>query len=167
MSDHAIEIRRAALADSPVLALQRVSMFRDMGDAEPSIEAPLRAASDVQIREAMLAGEYFAWLAHVSGEPQRIVGGAGVQLRRLLPRPDDDGTRVVIGREGVVLSVYVERDYRRRGVARRLLEAIIAWAPAADIVRLVLHASVEGRPLYESMGFRPTSEMRYTGALRP
>jgi hypothetical protein len=37
--------------------------------------------------------------------------------------------------------------------------------PETDIVRLVLHASDEGRPLYESMGFEPTNEMRYTGTL--
>jgi GNAT superfamily N-acetyltransferase len=87
------------------------------------------SGSRAQIGEAMAAGEYVAWLAHRPGEPERIVGGAGVQLRRLLPRPDADGRRVLIGREGIVLNVYVERDYRRRGVARRLMEAIISWCP--------------------------------------
>jgi len=66
-----------------------------------------------------------------------------------------------------VLNVYVEHDYRRRGVARRLMEAIMAWVPSTDIVRLVLHASAEGRPLYESMEFEPTNEMLYKRALRP
>jgi GNAT superfamily N-acetyltransferase len=166
MSEYAIEIRRASQDDAPVVAEHRVSMFRDMGSAEPSIEAALREAVAAQIGEAMAAGEYVAWLAHRPGEPKRVVGGAGVQLRRLLPRPDADGRRVLIGREGIVLNVYVERDYRRRGVARHLMEAIISWVPETDIVWLVLHASDEGRPLYERMGFEPTNEMRYTGALR-
>jgi hypothetical protein len=62
--------------------------------------------------------------------------------------------------------VYVERDYHRRGVVRRHMEAIISWVPETNVVWLVLHASDEGRPLYKSMEFEPTNEMRYTGALR-
>jgi GNAT superfamily N-acetyltransferase len=142
-------------------------MFRDMGAIEPAAEARLRDAAMEQIGETITSGEYVAWLALPAGESERIIGGGGLQLRRLLPRPSADGSRVLVGREGIVLNMYVERAYRRRGVARRLVEAILAWAPTADVVQLVLHASDEGRPLYESMGFEPTNEMSYTGALRP
>ena len=45
------------------------------------------------------------------------------------------------------------------------MDEILGWAPGAGIVRLVLHASADGRPLYEALGFVPTNEMRYTGAL--
>jgi hypothetical protein len=33
------------------------------------------------------------------------------------------------------------------------------------VARLVLHASDDGRALYESLGFVATNEMRYAGAL--
>ncbi|HWB39853.1 MAG TPA: GNAT family N-acetyltransferase, partial [Gemmatimonadales bacterium] len=65
-----------------------------------------------------------------------------------------------------VLNVYVERPWRRRGVARRLMEAILSWAPGAGIVRLVLHPSSEARALYDSLGFVPTGELRHDGRLR-
>ena len=133
----------------------------------PEIETPLRDAAFAHIREAMAIGEYVAWVAYAIREPHRIVGGAGVQIRRLLPRPDAGGTRALIGREGLVLNMYVEPDYRRQGVARRLIETILAWVPHTDIVRLVLHASAEGRPLYESVRFESTNEMRYGRELRP
>ena len=166
MIDSALGIRRATQADTSILAEHRVSMFRDMGSARPEIEASLRDAATAHIREAMQLGEYVAWVACPVREPQRVVAGAGVQLRRLLPRPEVGGTRVLVGREGIVLNMYVDRDYRRQGVARRLIETILAWVPDTDIVRLVLHASAEGRPLYESVGFEPTNEMRYARALR-
>ena len=136
-------------------------MFRDMGSAQPSIEQPLLAAATSAIRDAMSAGEYVAWVAHPANNHARVVAGAGVQIRRLLPRPDSSGTGVLVGREGIVLNVYVDRDYRRRGLARRLMETIIEWARETRVVRLVLHASAEGRPLYESLGFEATNEMRY------
>jgi GNAT superfamily N-acetyltransferase len=142
-------------------------MFRDMGDINAALEEDLREAARWQIDEAMAAGEYVAWVAHPADAPQRIVAGTGVQLRRLLPRPAGDGLRLLVGREAIVLSMYVERAYRRRGLARRLMETILAWVPTTDIARLVLHASAEGRPLYESMGFEPTSELRYARPLRP
>ena len=167
MTEPRIEIRRAVPEDADVLAHHRISMFRDMGSAVPQIEQQVRDAAATQMREAMTKGEYVAWVAHPTGERATIVGGAGVQLRRLFPRPDASGTGVLLGRDGIVLNVYVERAYRRRGIARQLMEAILAWVPSTDIVSLVLHASKEGRPLYEKLGFEPTNEMRYARPLRP
>ena len=165
MNDTALGIRRATVQDAEALARHRTAMFRDMGSAQLSIEPELHQLATQHIRDAMEKGEYIAWVAHPDGNPAKVIGGAGVQLRRLLPRPDAKGTGILVGPEGIVLNVYVEREWRRRGVARRLMETILAWAPGADIVRLVLHASDEGRPLYAGMGFEPTNEMRYTGEL--
>jgi hypothetical protein len=45
------------------------------------------------------------------------------------------------------------------------MEQVIDGARAAGVSHLVLHASAEGRPLYETLGFKPTNEMRYGGEL--
>jgi GNAT superfamily N-acetyltransferase len=53
-------------------------------------------------------------------------------------------------------SIYVGPDYRRKGVARRLIEAALQWGRAHDCVEAELNA-LEGNParhLYESLGFR-------------
>ena len=64
-----------------------------------------------------------------------------------------------------MLNVFTERAWRRRGLAKLLMEHVIAGARTAGVTTLVLHASAEGRPLYEALGFSPTNEMRYTGEL--
>ena len=51
------------------------------------------------------------------------------------------------------MNVYVAPDHRKRGLARRLMETIIAWARENKITFLQLSASHEGRALYESLGF--------------
>ena len=160
--DITLQLRRATAADLAVLAHHRVSMVRDMRAIAPEHETALRDSAIVDLRDAMESGDYVAWLVHRVDQPHQVVAGAGVQLRRLLPRPDDSGRQVVRGREGIVLNMYVERDYRRRGIARSLMAAIIAWAREGHVARLVLHASDEGRPLYEAMGFVNTNEMRFT-----
>ena len=45
------------------------------------------------------------------------------------------------------------------------MNQVIEWVRSQHIRRLVLHASAEGRPLYEQMGFERTYEMIYKGEL--
>jgi GNAT superfamily N-acetyltransferase len=59
-----------------------------------------------------------------------------------------------------VLNVYCEPPHRRRGLARALMDAILDWCRERSISRVSLHASDEGRPLYEGLGFTATNEMR-------
>jgi len=59
-----------------------------------------------------------------------------------------------------VLNVYTEPAFRNRGLARRLMHAVIDWCRAQGLASVQLHASDAGRPLYESLGFGATNEMR-------
>jgi GNAT superfamily N-acetyltransferase len=136
-------------------------MFRDMGRTTPAIEAPLLEVCERYFAEALTSGEYVSWIAELPGSPPRAVGGAGVQFRPLLPRTDPSGRSLLVGREGLILNVYVVPDHRRQGIARRLMQTVIAWAPGAGIVRLVLHASDDGRSLYQELGFRASNEMLF------
>lgn len=157
------------MADIDIISHHRVGMFRDMGQAPAAIVDELAAATRGALRELMPRGEYLGWLAAPAGEPNRIVSGAGVQVRRMLPRPLHwpDGTDAVAhGKQAIVLNVYTEPEYRRRGAARLLMEAVIAWARGARVESLVLHAAPDGKTLYESLGFSPTNEMRFLGDLR-
>jgi GNAT superfamily N-acetyltransferase len=158
-------IRRATIDDAPVLADQRVAMFREMGRVLPDSESALHQQSVAYLTSAIPSGEYVAWVMHSSVAPGKVVAGAGVQLRPLMPRPDVGGGRILVGGEGLVLNVYVDRAWRRRGLARRLMLELIAWAPSAGVVRLVLHPSEEGHPLYTALGFVQTNEMRYSHPL--
>jgi GNAT superfamily N-acetyltransferase len=157
-----VALRFATAADALVLADHRVSMFREMGAIRSEFEAELRATSSAYFAAAIPHGEYVAWLASAPGDPTPIAG-AGLQFRSLLPRPTPSGDGLLLGMEGLVLNVYTDKAWRRRGVARHLMQTIIAWAADQGIVRLVLGASPEGRPLYEQIGFVPTREMSYTG----
>lgn len=159
--DHGYRIRFAQPSEALLLATQRLGMFHDMGRTTPEIEPPMLEACHAYFTRALADGEYVGWVAELIEPPHAVVGGAGVQFRPMLPRTDPAGSSLLVGREGLILNVYVEPAHRRRGIARRLMEQIIAWAPATGIVRLVLHASTEGRPLYESLGFTATNEMLF------
>ena len=59
-----------------------------------------------------------------------------------------------------MLNVYTNPEHRGRGLARMLMEHILGWARAQGFATVELHASDEGRPLYEKLGFGQTNEMR-------
>jgi ribosomal protein S18 acetylase RimI-like enzyme len=107
----------------------------------------------------MPRGEYLGWVAHDGATPPTIIGGAGVQLRGILPRPGPDRDNLELGPEAIVLNVYVEPAWRRRGVAEAMMRVVLDALAARGIRRIVLHASDDGRRLYERLGFVPTNEM--------
>ena len=151
-------IRAADAGDVPVLARHRTAMFRDMGKLTASAEQPLEQATAAYLRGAVPRGEYLAWVAE--DRTAGVIGGAGVQLRPILPRPRERGSDLELGPEAIVLNVYVEPAWRRRGVAGALMRRLLDELAARGIRRIVLHASAEGRPLYERLGFALTNEMR-------
>ena len=152
-------VRVAIAADIPVLARHRVTMFRDMGKLAAALEDPLEQATEAYMCNAVPRGEYLAWVAEDSANGD-IIGGAGVQLRPILPRPREGVLDLELGPEAIVLSVYVEPAWRRRGVGEALMRTLLDDLARRDIRRVVLHAADAGRRLYERLGFVPTNEMR-------
>jgi hypothetical protein len=47
-------------------------------------------------------------------------------------------------------------------MAKRIVQAALEACRSAGLRRVTLHASEEGRPLYEALGFQATNEMRLT-----
>jgi GNAT superfamily N-acetyltransferase len=165
--DRGVRIQRATAADATVLARHRVEMFRDMGKLDDATYPRLFEASVAYFARAIPAGEYVAWIATPATAPDAPIAGAGLHVRALIPRPNETGSALVRGPEGIAVNVFTERHWRRRGIGARLMRELLEWARAHDIERLVLHASGDGRNLYEKMGFVPTNEMRYAGAIGP
>lgn len=161
-------IRPATPADAGVIARHRARMFQDMGQLPPAAFDPLRAAAERFLAEALARGDYVGWLLVPDAEPGRVVAGAGVQLRSALPHPVNLGggnVGVGAGRHRIILNVFTEPDWRRQGLAERLMRHVLEWARAQRLDRLVLHASEDGRALYERLGFVATNEMRFGESL--
>jgi GNAT superfamily N-acetyltransferase len=156
-----ITIRRASVEDAAVLARHRAEMFRDMGDVTDEVYPHLLQATRSWMERGIPAGEYVAWLASPVGSDE-VVAGAGLHLRTIIPRPRDR-TEVEMGPQGLIVNVFTERAWRRRGIAERLVRELLAWARENGIPNPILHASPEGRHLYERLGFEPTNEMKFRG----
>src|SRR5438270_2510566 len=78
-------IRAATMEDIQALARHRCEMFKDMGQLQEGHYQGLAGASAGYFAEAMPAGEYVAWVVTPGEQPELIVAGGGVQLRRIPP----------------------------------------------------------------------------------
>lgn len=168
MTPPRFEIRLAGVSDAALISSHRARMFQEMDLVPEPLFETYRAQCESCLRELLASGEYIGWLASPNELPDKVVAGAGLQLRSTLPHPakgPGGEIRIAEGRHAIIINVFTEPEWRRRGAAKLLLEQIIAWARSERLDRLVLHASDEGRLLYEKMGFVRTSEMRFEGRL--
>jgi GNAT superfamily N-acetyltransferase len=157
------DIRLATPADAEIIAWHRARMFQDMGMVPDHLFEVFRDKSRERVHVALASGEYNGWLIPEPGNSQSIVAGAGVIVRGIppIPIPDASGEmKIYVGRQALIVNVFTEPQWRRRGLARLLMQRIIAWCREQSIESVVLHASDDGRALYEQLGFFATNEMR-------
>ncbi|WP_321475447.1 GNAT family N-acetyltransferase [uncultured Paludibaculum sp.] len=146
-------IRPVDSGELELVLLHRMEMFRDMGyDSEAEL-ARIRGLSEPFFAAALNNGTYVAWVAE--DEQSEPVAGTGVLLLPYQPGPND--TRA---QRAFIINVYTHPEHRRQGLARRLMTTAVDWCREAGFGIVSLHASTEGRPLYESLGFQATNEMR-------
>jgi GNAT superfamily N-acetyltransferase len=158
-----VRIRRATAQDSDVIAWHRARMFQDMGAVSDDAFEILRAKARIRVEQWIHNGSYIGWLAAPANKPEMIVAGAGVQLHPILPRPRDVST-IGEGQQGTIVNVFTEPQWRRRGIAGLLVQEIIIWSRKEQLDRFILHASDEGRSIYERLGFVVSNEMRFVGS---
>ncbi|PYL01509.1 MAG: N-acetyltransferase [Verrucomicrobia bacterium] len=160
---HEFRIRQAKPEDAAVIGWHRARMFQDMGLVPDELFEPFRTKALDRLTNALASGDYFGWLVSEHKAPEKIIAGAGVIIRVVPPFPhrrEDGKITIAEGRQGLIVNVFTEPEWRRRGIAKLLMENIIAWSRQQSLDDLVLHASDDGRALYEQLGFVPTGEMR-------
>ena len=146
-------IREATVADAGTIADHRRSMFADMGEGDGIRHDAVGFASRPWLEKKLSAGEYLGWLAIATD--QSVAAGTGIWVIEWPPTITD-----LSGRRAMLLNVYTHTAHRRRGLARALVETSLRWCQVNGITVVILHASDDGRTLYEALGFKPTNEMR-------
>ncbi len=142
-------IRRVTLDDAYTVARLRQTMWDEMRPQDNS-NAAYREATFVYWYEALDTGRAVGWIAEQGVTP---IGMAMLLLHHHPPRPTGEARR------GYITSVYVAPEYRRQGVGRALMDAVIAYGRAEGLQRLELRTSEQGRALYERVGFMPQEVM--------
>lgn len=145
-------IRQATLEDIPELLRHRRGMYEDMGYDDPEALLAMVSTCQPYLAAALASGTLHGWLTCAGG---KAVAGGFILVSPWPSHPYDGQCR-----RATILNMYTDPEFRRQGIARRLMQTMIDWCRKEGFVNVDLHASHKGRPLYESLGFKPTNEMR-------
>jgi GNAT superfamily N-acetyltransferase len=146
-------MRPATVEDIPVILSHRERMFREMGFSDDTAMDAALSLSAASFAAGLADGGYRGFfLCDRSGA---IAAGGGLVYIAYYASPRDPHRR-----RPIVVNMYTEHAHRRRGLARLLMETMIAHVRGEGYSSLYLHATPDGRPLYEDLGFVATNEMR-------
>jgi len=124
-----------------------------------SASSARRIAYAAWVRPRIESGGYVGWLA-TNGDV--VFAGAGAILLDWGPTRANPG-----GVMARVNNVFTEASWRRRGVARALLVAVLEECESLGVREFNLGATEEAHPLYASLGFESYApEMRRRVPLR-
>ena len=96
----------------------------------------------------MPAGRYRGWLAETA--EGRVIAGVGIAIYAWPGSPADPAPR-----RGWVINVYTEPEFRRRGIALRLMNTLVEWCRAEGFGSVALHASAYRPSALRADGLRP------------
>jgi GNAT superfamily N-acetyltransferase len=136
--------------DVDALVELRVDLLRKLGKLEDGSQTPAFVAATRQYLLAAIArGDFTAWLAEENGE---VIATSGVVLFERPPAPGN-----LAGREAYLLTMFTLPSWRGKGLGTALMREILDAARRDGIGRLWLHATGDGRPIYEQAGFAPNA----------
>jgi GNAT superfamily N-acetyltransferase len=149
-----LETRAATAADAALITAHRRAMFAAMGRTQDSILDAMCRNFLPWVTRMIVEGKYVGWITE---DDNRAVASAGLLVLDWPPHPLDPTSE----HRGYLLNVFVEPDYRKRGLAHALVDLCVSEAYRRGLRVVALHTSDAARPVYESFGFRSTSEMLY------
>ena len=141
-----MEPRHATPTDAHEVVRLAALMYSSMGLDATGVAWRENATKMMTVR---LGGDEVA--VFVIDDPESagaLAACGGVAVIQRLPGPNTPS-----GRWGYVQWISTEPRYQRRGYARAIMDAILAWLEARGIQNVELHYTTQGEPLYRALGF--------------
>jgi GNAT superfamily N-acetyltransferase len=142
-----ITYRKATKEDIGILVKTRIEFLYEAveifrGRSPNELEETL----EEYFSESIPTEEFIGWLAFNEGE---LVATSGLSFYRVPPVFNN-----LTGRVGYIMNMFTKPEWRRKGIGSKLLEIMMEEAKKKNISKLVLHATDDGKPLYEKFGFK-------------
>lgn len=142
------KMRKATPEDIEIVLEMRYTTLRDVCGLKNDYSFDETFKS---ISKAYFANEDQTTVLAYDGESP--IGCATICYQFLMPTFDHP-----TGKRAHVMNVYVDKNYRRRGIARKMMELLIEEAKDRGVTEISLDATKKGRLLYEVMGFEVSKE---------
>ena len=143
-----ISIRIAKKDDIEEMMNSRLEMLKVVNNLSEDYEYSDEIINES--REYFLNGDHITVLAFDGNE---VVGCASMSFMRIMPTFSHP-----TGKRAHLMNVYTRNEFRRQGIARKMVELLIEETWKKGVTEISLDATESGRPLYVSMGFTDSTE---------
>jgi ribosomal protein S18 acetylase RimI-like enzyme len=141
-----ITYRKADITDIPQLVHLRLQFLKEIyPKADNSQDAVLQDHLRVYLTEHLTKNNFVNWFADAEG---KVVASAGIVFYNQPPLYHN-----LEGKVAYILNVYTLPAFRRKGIAKTLLQKLMEEAKERNTGKVSLHTSKDGRLLYEQFGF--------------
>ena len=158
-----IEVRRAGPGDAVELMRLRGVMLAGLSGAEEVTGDWQRTGAEMLRQQFSAADPSVAAFVADKGDRPGLAACVLGNVDQRLPGPNNPN-----GLRGYVYNVATDAAYRRRGLSRACMTALLEWFAGRGAGVVDLRASPSGEPLYASLGFvrtaDPAMRLRLTAA---
>ncbi len=143
-----VTYRKATINDADALTRLRIAFLKEVQPVETRqySETELQISLHEYLLKSLKNDEFAAVLAVSDGE---IIATSGLCFFQIMP-----GFTLIDGREAYILNIFTLPEWRGKGIGKRIFELILQEAIDRGYKRVALHATDEGRPMYEKFGFK-------------
>ena len=143
-----IEYKIATNEDIELLMSSRLEMLKVVNNLPADYEYSEEIVRES--RDYFLNGDHITVLAIDDG---KVIGCASMSFMWIMPTFSHP-----TGKRAHLMNVYTRSEYRRQGIARKMVKMLIDETWKRGATEISLDATTMGRPLYESLGFTNSTE---------
>lgn len=141
-----MNFRKATIEDLDILVATRIEVLRAANRLDASVDmSEVERQSRDYYSKAMANGSHTAYLVF---DEDKFIGAGGVSYYRVMPTYHNTS-----GEKAYIMNMYTASDYRRQGIAYKILDLLVQDAKSRGITAISLEATDMGRSLYEKYGF--------------
>ena len=145
--------KKATIDDLELLTETRIEVLRAANQLCDDVDmSEVKRQSCEYYTKALKNDTHVAYLVF---DDELFVGAGGISYFQVMPTYHNP-----TGRKAYIMNMYTKPEYRRKGIAFKMLDLLVADAKTRGITAISLEATDMGRPLYEKYGFiRMENEM--------
>ena len=138
--------KRATIKDIDLLTITRIEVLRAANRLSDDTDlSEVERQSYNYYQKALCDDSHIAYLVF---DGTRFVGAGAVSFFQVMPTYHN-----LSGNKAYIMNMYTRPEYRRRGIAIKILDMLIKESKNRGITAISLEATDMGRPLYEKYGF--------------
>ena len=140
-----MNIRKSTIEDIEILIKLRLDYLIADGGSLTEEEKTIIISQLKGYYKKHIDDDFIAVLAEIGG---KVIASAFLVITEKPANP-----AFITGKTGTLLNVLTYPEYRRRGIAKKVIELLISEAKQLGVACIELSATLDGKPLYEKLGF--------------